>query len=305
MTLVASVLILWAAGDTVVLKEEVRLSGRYIRLSDLLDADRTGDAVRGQIGEIYLGRAPEEGQSRTVTLVEIRRELERRGIDPEGFTFVGQQVVITRGGEPALEGLKRSIAFEIKRFVLEQNPGGRADEMVIRVLSLHPDRPPAEAEVGEVRAKAASEYTVVLVDPAGTKTEVGVVARILRTREVAFAVREINPGKPLERSDFELRRVEIADDESASGDLSILVGAVTWVRIRKGQKLSLADLRLKPVVRRGDVVRVVSTTFEVDARALEDGAPGQVIPLEFVTTKNHVRAKVADSGRVEVVEGGR
>ena len=59
------------------------------------------------------------------------------------------------------------------------------------------------------------------------------------------------------------------------------------------------------MIKKGDLVRAVSATYEVDAKALEDGAPGQEIPLEFVTSKNRVRAKVSAAARAEVVEVGK
>ncbi len=305
MTLAILVLSILAGGDTVVLKEKAKVSGRYVRLADLVDADRTGDAARAQAAEIYLGRSPEEGQARVVTLDEIRRELERRGVDPDAFTFVGREVEVTRSGEGPLDALRRAIAFEIKRHVLELNAGGRADETVIRLLSLHPENVSPDCDIAEIRARGASDFTVVLVDPSKKRIEVEVVARVLRTRDIAFAAREINPGKTVERADLELRRVESSDDESASGELVTLVGATATVRIRKGAKVSLSDLKLKAVVRKGDIVRACSSTYEVDARALEDGAPAQEISLEFVTSKNRLRAKVAGSARVEVVEVGK
>jgi flagella basal body P-ring formation protein FlgA len=291
-----------SGGETVVLRDRAKVGGRYVRLSDLVDADRTGDVARAQVGEIYLGRSPEEGQARVVTLEEIRRELERRGIDPESFTFVGKEVEVTRSGENALDPLRRTIAFEIKRHLLEQNAGSRADEMVVRLLSLHPEDLSPESEVADVKARGASDFIVTLVDPSKKRIEIEVVARVLRTREVAFAVREINPGKTIDRADFDLRRVESSDDESATGELATLVGATAGVRIRKGAKVSLNDLKLKALIRRGDVVRACSSTFEVDARALEDGAPSQEISLEYVTSKNRFRAKVTSSARVDVVE---
>ena len=305
MTLAFLVLSILAGNDTVVLREKAKVSGRYVRLAELVDADRTGDAARAQVADIYLGRAPEEGQARVISLDEIRRELERRGIDPEAFTFVGREIEVTRAGEAALDGLRRAIAFEIKRHVLEQASGGRADETVVRLLSLHPEDVSPDCEVAEIKARGPSDFAVVLVDPAKKRIEVAVVARILRTREVAFAAREINPGKTVERADLELRRVESSDEESASGELATLVGATATVRIRKGAKVSLSDLKLKAVVRKGDIVRACSSSFEVDARALEDGAPSQEISLEFVTSKNRLRAKVAGSARVEVVEVGK
>lgn len=304
MTLAALVLMLLGAGETVVLKEQARVGGRFVKLADLVDQDRSADAARARLADVYLGRAPEEGKSRTITLDEIRRELERRGVDPEAFTFVGREVEVTSGGEPAIDALRRAIAFEIKRTLLEQG-AGRADETVVRLLSLHPESISPDCEVAEVRPRSASDFTVVLVDPAKNRLEVEAVARVLRTRDVAFAARDINPGKRVEREDLEVRRVESSDDEAASGDLALLTGATATVRIRKGAKIALGDLKLKAVIKKGDVVRTVSSSYEVDARALEDGAPGQVISLEFVTSKNKVRARVTGEARTEVVEVGR
>jgi flagella basal body P-ring formation protein FlgA len=72
-----------------------------------------------------------------------------------------------------------------------------------------------------------------------------------------------------------------------------------------GAAITPTDLRLKPVVRKGDVVRAVSAAYEVDARALEDGVAGQEIGLEFTSSRNRVRAKVVDAGRVDVAEAAR
>jgi flagella basal body P-ring formation protein FlgA len=304
VTSLAGLVMVLSAGDTVVLKETARVSGRFVRLVDLMDADHSGDAARAQAVEVYLGRSPEEGQTRVVTVDEIRREMERRGMDPGVFTFVGKQVEITRGWAPEVEGLRRAIEFEIKR-LLDQSPEGRADNRVVRILSLNPETLPPHCQVAEVQPRGALEFTAVLVDPAKKRIEVQVVAGILRLREAAFAAHEILPGKILERGDLESRRVESSDDKAAPVELTMLVGATTAVRIRKGATIGPADLKLKAVVRKGDVVRAVSSTYEVDARALEDGAPGQEIGLEFVTSKNRFRAKVAGATSVEVVEGGK
>ena len=76
MTIWATVLAFLAAGDALVLREKAGVAGRYVRLLDLLDADRLGEAARMELGEVYLGCAPEEGKSRTITAEEIRKELQ-------------------------------------------------------------------------------------------------------------------------------------------------------------------------------------------------------------------------------------
>ena len=179
-------LILWAAtgGDTLALKESVRLEDGYVRLLDVVDAAALGGAVRAELAGIYLGRVPGSGRARTITSSEISRQLGFRGLDPARFRF-------SRDG------------------VLVRGPGGGAAA--------------AKAEGGSAPA---------------------------------------SPANP--RAD-----------------------------------------RAGAAVRSRSVVRAVSPSYEVDARALQEGAPGDEILLEFVSTRNRVRGRVIDAGRVEVVEGVR
>jgi flagella basal body P-ring formation protein FlgA len=293
------------SGETLVLKEKAAVPGRWVRLLDLLDLGRTSEAARLQAAGVYLGAAPEEGRTRTILAEEVARELERRGVDPGFLTIAGEKVEVARGAS-ADDPLRRAIAFEIKRHLLERQAVPRADELAVRVDHLDPEALPEGYEVEEIRARGG-DFTAVLVDPGRTRrVEAAVVARILRRREVAFAAREIPAGKVLERADLEAKRLETTGGEDyLPGDLSPLVGASAAARIRKGQPLSAGDLRLRPSIRRGDVVRAVSSGFEVDARALEDGAPGQEILLEYAASKRRLRARVADAGRVEVAEVGR
>ena len=120
------------------------------------------------------------------------------------------------------------------------------------------------------------------------------IARLIRLEERAFAAKDVPAGKTLDREDVELRRVE------ADGPAEPVLGVATAVRLRKGAPIGAADLKLKPVVRRGDIVRLVSPAFEVDARALEDGTPGQEIEVEVAASKAKLRGRVAGAGKVEI-----
>ena len=83
-----------ASSGELVLKEKARILGRYVRLAELLDPVRGSDAARGRLADVWMGRSPEEGTTRRIDVDEIRRELERRGFDPDAFTFVGASVAL-------------------------------------------------------------------------------------------------------------------------------------------------------------------------------------------------------------------
>jgi flagella basal body P-ring formation protein FlgA len=289
-----------AEGDALVLLEQARVTGRWVRLADLLDTARSGPAARACAGEVWLGRAPEEGGIRSIGADEIRRELERRGMDAQAFEIRGARVEVRRGPAPD-EAFKRAVAFEIRRHLLEKEEAGA---LSVQVLSLHPESVPGDLEPRLVRPRGGSSFTVLCSDGARTE-EVLVEARILRPREVAFAAREIQPGKLLERADLEIRRIDCSGDEAYAPSPELLEGAAVAVRIRKGAALAASDVKPRPVVRKGDLVRASASGYEVDVRALADGAPGREIEVEFLGSRRRLRARVADAGRVGIVEEGR
>lgn len=308
MTILVSLLALAESGDLAVLREKARSAGPWVRLVDLLDEERTPAGARAKLGEVYLGRAPEEGKSRVITVDEIRRELERRGMEAEAFSFSGEKVEVVRRSEPWVgEVLRRAVAFEIKRLILEREPDPRPEEISVYVDSLGPGAGLEGFEVEKVlpRDPSRPEYTVTLARADGGRMEIPVTARILRWREAAFAAKDLGAARTLERSDVEMRLIEVSPGEKRLEDLSALTGARTLAKIRKGLPILPADVRLRPVVRVRDVVRACGPGYEVDGRALEDGAAGDEIMLEFPATKNRVRGKVAGPGSVTIAGGGR
>jgi flagella basal body P-ring formation protein FlgA len=273
--------------DTIALKDKASVSGRWVRVIDLLD-ERTDDAARLKIADIYVGRAPEDGKTRIITVDEVRRELERRGIDPAFYTWRGDRVEVTTGAAGS-EALRNALAAGIKRLL--------ADDATVRVLQVRPAD--AEGAVVEIKAKGAG-YVATLSN--GTKVDV--MVRILRVRDAVFAVRDLPPGRAIDRADLEIKRVELAEDEKPA-EIGALIGGVPAARIRAGAAVTMSDLRLKALVKKGDVLRAVSSGYEVDAKALEDGAAGQEIALEFVTSRNRLRGRVVSGERVDVVEASR
>lgn len=282
-----SILILLGA-EAIALKEKAVVQGRWVRIIDLIDADRTDPATRERLADLYVGRAPEEGRVRTILAAEIRREIESRGIDLSEVVWRGEQVEVSRGVSADAEALRQSV-----QKALEKHVGAAA----VKLVSLQPESCPGD--VVEIKADGGR-----FVATMSTGTKVDVVARILRMRDAVFAARDLAPGRPIEKGDVEVRRIEATDDERLL-DLGNVVGSVTATRVRMGAPVTPAELRLKPVIRKGDVVRVVSTSYEVDARALEDGVSGQEIGLEFASSRNRVRARVVDGTRANAVEAAR
>jgi flagella basal body P-ring formation protein FlgA len=260
--MILAALVLASSGE-LALKDKARVQGRFVRLADIVDGPAPAD--------VWLGRAPEEGGTRTITADDVRRELELRGY---ALTLVGTEVVVERGADP-----RRGVAFEIRRAVMEREGA----DVSVRLVSLSAE---PTGDVKDVRPDG-KDFLVTFED--GTTSRATV--EIAKLREVAFAVRDIPAGKVVTAGDVELRRAaEGAED---------VVGSTSAVRIRAGAAIGEGDLKRKPAVRKGDLVRFTSAGFEVDARATEDGAVGREIGLEIAGSKTKARGRVAGAGRVE------
>jgi flagella basal body P-ring formation protein FlgA len=284
-----SVLLLLGA-EAIALREKATVNGRWVRVVDLLDPDLTDPNTRARVAEIYVGRAPEEGRTRTITAAEIRRELESRGMDLSSVVWTGSSVEITRGNAAPADALRAALAAAIQK--LE----GAA---TVTILTLQPDACPEGCRVAEVQSNGEG-YVATLTN--GTKVDV--VARVLKIREQVIASRDLPPGRVLEPADLEVRKIE-ASDADRLVESGLVVGSTSTSKIRAGSPITAAQLRLKPAIRKGDVVRAFSSGYEVDVRALEDGSAGQEINLEFIASGNRVRGKVVNASRVDVGEAGR
>lgn len=296
------------ASDVLVLKDRTSASGRYVTLVELLREDKLDVAAREAVRGVYLGRAPETGE-RVITAEEIVRELRRRNLGT--YTVQGEKVVVTPpGGEPRMgEWSREALAFEIKCHLIttRRMKGG---DFSVRITFVEPEAVPAGFAVAAIQPRDESdpqraEYTVVLEDEARRRMVLAVIARVLAVREVAFATRDLLGQRLITREDFELRRVEVEEDGRYLSDADLLVGARTVVKVKKGAALTRDELKLKPVVRRGDVVRARHRYVEADARVVDEGAVGDVVWLEWKDTGTRFRGRVVGPREVRVVEEER
>jgi flagella basal body P-ring formation protein FlgA len=210
-------------GPKLTLKKEVGLTSRFIRLADLL----IGDPKMDNLTHIYLGRSPDQGESRTITVTQITYELRRRGIRPL----------------PSIQG------------------------------------------------ESVRVYRLNKVDPLNLKP--------VKLHNVVVARRFIPGHATIRRGDIALekRRLDCEPGQTFS-DLESLPGCRTLLRIRKGEILTKSMIKPRPVIRKRQIVRAKSRFFETDARALQDGAVGEVIKLQYVDTKVEFYGEVISEGRV-------
>jgi len=129
-----------------------------------------------------------------------------------------------------------------------------------------------------VRCAAPVEWTIYVAATVRVIGEYLVLARPLR------------PGQIVSPDDLETRRGDLTSDGAgALIDSTQAVGYPARIAVSAGQPLKREMLRLPPVVRRGQQVRVVTTgqgfTVANEGHALNDAAAGQVVRVRLASGK--------------------
>lgn len=123
------------------------------------------------------------------------------------------------------------------------------------------------------------------------------------SRPVLVAARSLRKGELVDASALSLTEKDVTYEPgeplAIAGDAE---GKRTVKPVPLGKVLLKAMLEQPPLIRRGDIVKLVSRSgavnVEVPAKALRDAALGESLPVEIEGTKKTVQARCLDSGTV-------
>lgn len=127
-----------APGDALDLRESVRLEGRFVRLIDLVEASALGEPDRSELSRVYLGRVPEAGRARIITVEAIRRQMEYRGLDPARFRFSRGEVEVRGPARPPSgvrnRDLVRAVSPDFEMDARALQDGAVGDEILLEYV---------------------------------------------------------------------------------------------------------------------------------------------------------------------------
>ena len=150
--------------------------------------------------------------------------------------------------------------------------------------------------------------TAIRISCSGAKTPVveQPTATVVELPRIVFTKRAISQGERVREIDLELRSVEkLPPGVAALQTTEVAVGQEATRSIDADEPLDVRHLRKPVLVRRGQSVSVVAKAAGVrartTARALEDGAHGDLVLVESLETKQKYSAMVTDHQQVEVL----
>ncbi len=196
----------------------------------------------------------------------------------------------------ATEAALRARGMEGQLLVTFTTPGstafGEAPEVVVNTLD-----------------PASGRFTAtVTVDAGAGKRQVRLGGRVDRMVEVPVPVRTIAAGQVITEAD--LNWIELASSRLGNHAVTMagaIVGHAAKRALRAGHPVSVRELTLPRVVRKGTLVTMVlagpGLVLTATGRALEDGADGATISLINVQSKRTVQGTVIGPDRVRIDDG--
>lgn len=285
------------------LRAHALVNGDVVTLGDLV-------AEAGVAASRPMFRAPALGESGTIQATRVfaaARDAGLSDIDMRGLT----QIVVERAARRATrqdidDALADAVAQRTRldprdlSFVLDSDP------VVAMAMG---DR--TELLVSDLVIDSRNRRFTAIITPNGSQNGVRKIARVsgsyAETVLVPVLARSLQKGDAIRAEDFQMERREkesVGDDVST--DTRSLVGRVARNVMRAGLVLRDRDL-VRPIL----VERNAAVTMHLDVpgiqltmkgKALEQGAIGEVIAVQNLTSKRTVQGIVMGNGQVRIGE---
>lgn len=299
----------WADGSdepaaperAVTLKPIVELDAAQIRLGDVFSA-------AGPYADRVIANAPAPGEEVVLPAVWLWKVAKTFGVDWRP-TSQADTVTVTRPSAVVsaaeIEMLLREAYFrrtgEDDLIELETESGPRRIHLPMSVA------PSARIDRFDLDPRSG-RYTATLIAPAEGQAlfRAQVAGRFHRMVEVPVPARRLGREHVIEPHDIMTMRVR---DESLGTNLIVdadkLIGQSVRRSLAAGKPVRLGDVEPPVLVRKNRVVTVALTTREmaltVSARAMEDGALGDIVRVQNTQSTTVIDAEVIGEGRLRVI----
>jgi flagella basal body P-ring formation protein FlgA len=287
--------------ETLLLRPDITVDSDFVRLGDLI-------ANAGQAGDVAVFRAPDLGATGTIQASRVLQAASEHALGPvetSGFSTV----VVRRAGRLVEEDEIRHAVREallarklitpdvqlgfdgsLRPFAVEsiaQSPAIATDV----VLDPHSGRFTARIRV--LGSEIAARLDLSISGSAGNVASVPVLMRPMARGDV-IAAGDIVMAK--------LRRSNLAGDTVL--DVKRLVGMALRNPARRGESLRDGDLTRPRLVDRGSLITLVyegrGIVLTVKGKAMANGAEGDVVAVQNLSSKRIVEGRATGAGRVNV-----
>ena len=323
------------------LKPTAKVTGNVVTLGDVARVQDIDEAIVSRLNRVLLMPAPPAGRQARIDFEQIRTRLEAQGESLAQIDFSGSsQVLITSLAEPApaaaevpVKKAEPPVSRTPAAPVLSDQAIARLEDRVAKAISQSlavqvPSlgRCTVQVELTEAQRTelALAGQTVRLIASGGQRPWVGkqpysvqwtdgqkqshridVVCGVQQWPVAVVARRSVARGEILRPDDLMLG--QIAPDQTGRGHyrrVQDVAGQEAKQVVKEGEPILAEQVRAVAVVRRGDLVSVLSRqpgiTVRIDAKAQEDGSIGETVQLVTMDGKQRLIGRVTGYHELEV-----
>ena len=296
-------------GTCITLKVESLVDQESVRLSDIATLTGPSENQLKTLGATIVARAPQPGQTRFVGVDYMRIRLKQAGVDTASITFKGpSDVRITRRSATLpIQRIQRAVETAIRSRMPWKNEDVVIGEITLdETLQLPTGRltyriEPSRNEDYLGRTNLALH---LFVDGEPVR-KVWVNADISVMADVVTVIRPLGKHAYIERADLSVERRNLKDLSSDTiSRIEDALGSRTTRMIYPQTVLQLSMFASPPLVRRGDVVKVIANAGPMIITATgvvkQQGGKGEMVRVENTDSKRIITARVTGPGAVEV-----
>jgi flagella basal body P-ring formation protein FlgA len=313
--------VLWlaAASDAgeIVLRSKAFARGPLVRLSDIADVKGSEGESTERLAATPLMPGPAAGTTRFLRRAELRDLLAARGVNLSSWRITGAEAVelgvakVAANGDASTPGDSSAAS----------SPGDQLNELVNNYLRQQTGHDLwsviADADDDVVAAMQAGGDAVALSGGKapwtgrqrfflsnGDAKLVVVYARVERLELAAIAVRTIERGELVRRSDIAIRPYAGSLPAQAFKSVDAAIGKEAVQMIREGSLVLSNFVRSPIIVHRGERVSVRARAAGIVVRtfaiAQQDGGVGELVVVQAIDGKDRYAARVSGVRELEV-----
>lgn len=286
------------------LRENIIVSGPYIRLSDLFNN------VQGEIGETAVAYAPKPGRRATFDARWLFRVARAYNLDwrplSANLAVSATRDSIVIGKEEITDALHAALAYHD----LPENPMIELSNRNLRVHVSSTIMP--SVSVDDVTFNQRSRRFSAIVSIADTTPDAASVERVRVTGQVHNMVsvptlkQSLQKGEVITESNIHwmtLREDHI--QRNAVTDIDSLLGKAVKRRLSPEKLVRTTDVQEPILVEKGSIVTILlrkpGISLSAQGRAMENGSKGDSIRIVNTNTSRTIEGTVISSGTVTVV----
>lgn len=292
-------------GLEITLRPTVAVNGVDISLGDIADFDTDSELTRA-LATKTVGQAGQPGQDITLDAAALIQQLAATPDLPADILWSGAATIkvhrngITVGTEKIQEfldayfaGHNAELPKEDVRFVLDKLPVPfvlPAGELKCEVFPSDPD------------IIGSSRFSMIFTVDGKVRKNISLPGHF--EARIAIAAGQLPRGTVLAAQRLAMEIRDITAVKQPCLDPSLLIGKIALKTIKPGAAIELSAVQAPPLVRKGEMVKIVLNKGGISLSTLgiakADGVKGEIIRVQNTNSNKILQCRVAATGLVEV-----